>query len=350
VAPVAFARGTPLIVSHAVVEVEGTMPDGHDLRVRAFGHSLSMDAAATTTGSAIEVKGLQTTLPNTVAIMETPGKFTWSVDIVGVGSYTVGETANRVYVTLGDPQGGRLETYYYIGCKGANGANDEAGAFAGLWSPFASRNVLKVNSTVPLKYYTNDCNTAMPGYFFANQLVEHGVGRCGAWQGLLIEVLLAQSIAGASARNIVPNLAPAALPAPCVGSPLCSPVWMMINDYNFGASTDPCNDYPHRVNHACAGIGAKWPQPDTIDGVGVHGQHNDNPPGMFLDHSIVQYNNQLYDPSYGTGPFADLTVYEASSIAGFAIPQEFNPGIPGTQLGCYFRCRQSTATLELKDR
>jgi hypothetical protein len=56
---------------------------------------------------------------------------------------------------------------------------------------------------------------------------------------------------------------------------------------------------------------------DANDMIGVAGQGNANPPPAFLNHFIVEYGGQYYDPSYGTGPFADQSAWENASLDGF---------------------------------
>src|SRR4029078_6206000 len=42
---------------------------------------------------------------------------------------------------------------------------------------------------------------------------------------------------------------------------------------------------------------------DARDQQGVQGQSNPDPPGILKNHFVVSYNGQIYDPSYGSGPF-----------------------------------------------
>jgi len=56
---------------------------------------------------------------------------------------------------------------------------------------------------------------------------------------------------------------------------------------------------------------------DCFDQAGLPGQSNPNPPAAFRSHFVVWYDNRIYDPSYGTGPFdAATSDHENSSIAG----------------------------------
>lgn len=61
-----------------------------------------------------------------------------------------------------------------------------------------------------------------------------------------------------------------------------------------------------------------------VDGVnlwpleGSRGQSTDMPPPDFPNHIILSVDGRLYDPSYGTGPFADHEAWEAASLAACA--------------------------------
>ena len=61
---------------------------------------------------------------------------------------------------------------------------------------------------------------------------------------------------------------------------------------------------------------------DAADQIGVPGQMNVNPPGAFENHFVVDYNNAIYDPSYGNGPFVGNSLaaaelaHEQASIDG----------------------------------
>jgi hypothetical protein len=55
---------------------------------------------------------------------------------------------------------------------------------------------------------------------------------------------------------------------------------------------------------------------DAIDQPGVAGQGNPNPPGAFLNHFVLSYGGQIYDPSYGSGPFSSGLQHELFSFDG----------------------------------
>lgn len=59
---------------------------------------------------------------------------------------------------------------------------------------------------------------------------------------------------------------------------------------------------------------------DAIDQYGVPGQGNPDPPGGFNGHWITLYNNQFYDPSYGSTKVTGVDknkMYEDAALAGY---------------------------------
>jgi hypothetical protein len=59
---------------------------------------------------------------------------------------------------------------------------------------------------------------------------------------------------------------------------------------------------------------------DARDQLGIPGQGNPDPPGAFFNHFVVSYSGQIYDPSYGAGPFSTQLAHENAAAAGiFAI-------------------------------
>jgi hypothetical protein len=65
---------------------------------------------------------------------------------------------------------------------------------------------------------------------------------------------------------------------------------------------------------------------DARDQPGVAAQRCSEPPSAFFSHFVVAYNGQIYDPSYGLGPFTSQEVdpvavvspdHENAAFAGF---------------------------------
>jgi len=119
--------------------------------------------------------------------------------------------------------------------------------------------------------------------------------------------------------------------APCGG-------WGINQDILFGPDIRPSRlifDYPtdyfwdfgdgERDEDRHDGLPLDFKAPDgtlvqTIYGAdmsGVPAQGNENPTAHFDDHVLYQYQNQYYDPSYGTGPFPDKASWVLGSLAGY---------------------------------
>jgi hypothetical protein len=53
-----------------------------------------------------------------------------------------------------------------------------------------------------------------------------------------------------------------------------------------------------------------------MDQPGIRGQDNPDPPGLFQNHFVVSYNSQIWDPSYGAGPFGTTLAHELAAADG----------------------------------
>src|SRR5205085_178439 len=70
------------------------------------------------------------------------------------------------------------------------------------------------------------------------------------------------------------------------------------------------------------------PPGSCVPGAHAPGQGNPSPPPRFGNHFIVTYGGRYYDPSYGTGPFADQRAWEVASIDGVFRPRPAPPAPP----------------------
>ncbi|MEI6084785.1 MAG: hypothetical protein WCS70_10830 [Verrucomicrobiota bacterium] len=209
----------------------------------------------------------------------------------GRSFHGAGRTRHRLYVTFDEPGLQPLrETLLDIGCRGASGCRDASTTVAGVWRQFSQRNA---DGTLPglhrvdghlLRYWldeytplasrvVNQCHSlnAMLAPD-ANHGILEGVGTCQAWSELLESTLRAQGIRNVEVLSIVP-------PDLKTG--------FLINTLGF--------------------LGR---HPPVIAQV-IHGQGTPNPPYAFFNHSLVEVNGALYDPSYGNGPFTGPTLTEA---------------------------------------
>ena len=120
-----------------------------------------------------------------------------------------------------------------------------------------------------------------------------GDGQCGAWAEIFIDMLKVQDIASTKVTVVEMTM------------PMTR--GFLVKDWTFtGPGVSPATTpYVYVV-----GL-------DVIDAFGVAGQSNPDPPPSFLNHFIVRYSGQYYDPSYGTGPFVDQMAWENASLDGF---------------------------------
>jgi len=58
------------------------------------------------------------------------------------------------------------------------------------------------------------------------------------------------------------------------------------------------------------------PGGDVATQPGIPGQSNPKPPPYFFNHFVVKYGGQVYDPSYGAGPFGSELAHENAAIDG----------------------------------
>ncbi len=147
-------------------------------------------------------------------------------------------------------------------------------------------------------------------------LLDIGSGRCSAFREFFLDVLKAQGCTNAVALNIkVDNdyvdyvtQATTAYVATNGHLPLVDG-YNVIKDIFFVKNWDLDSSN-------------KW---DAIDESGLAGQGNDNPIAIFGDHALVQKGTQIYDPSYGTGPFTSILDWENKSVDGYGVQFIKNP-------------------------
>jgi hypothetical protein len=185
----------------------------------------------------------------------------------------------------------------------------------------------------------------------------NGNGSCIAWSQLFHQTLKAQGIAGSQIFMITPNTTvnPGA-------------TGFLVKNWNFGhhirtgndgvcdttsvgddiqlkpvgqggPPNDPCigpgpngalNSTPQGDDQAQDGLfaGTHYPylvfdatgQPDgdVANQPGVEGQGNPEPPESFRNHWVVKIGSQVYDPSYGIGPYPSEVAHENAAIDGIS--------------------------------
>ena len=143
--------------------------------------------------------------------------------------------------------------------------------------------------------------------YYTPYLIENGDGRCGAWARLFVDVIRAQ------------------------GYDLGEDVFIRAKRYESGFDESFRKLFPNEKipqDYRSVFFVNNWvsnpENPHLIkEADGVAGQLHGNPISDFSDHGIVSIGNNdfsnLYDPSYGTGPFGNVEDWAKRSLAGVGL-------------------------------
>ena len=307
--PVAYTRNSYVTVSNlrfAVVPADLTMAD---VPVIGFGpDGLQFEGAGSLNAGVLSVGTVRSDihLPNVTAAYD-PFEIEWHVSLTPDRFQFAGISRNRMYVTLGNPSGRRLESFFDISTRAAAGTDKSADAIDRIWAEFADLHVEDVDGNV-LGYYRDVLCASQCTVYDAQGLVIHHNGQCGSWADLMMKCLDTQGITGSTFVTIEP----------------INTSWLgiLVNNYLFaGSGTSGCSSFPYKLNSPCDG--PYWPGgAECTDADGVPGQDNPNPASYFGRHFIVLINGKFYDPSYGAGPFTGTSsqanlAWEQASMAGY---------------------------------
>jgi hypothetical protein len=244
-----------------------------------------------------------------IDIME-PMTIKWSLSLDGGFNWLDTYSHNDTYVTLGDPVSGctLYHTSVYIGCKKADGINDEDALINAIWPTFSGRNVKRFDGT-PLKYYESSNYPYTTPEYGLSDLLLFSNGRCNAFQELLINIFKVQGSDKATKEKFDDT------------KPYLSEA---VNYYktthnNHTPEEDGYpNDSDHRGNIFYI---KKWNltagTANPTDLQGCEAQNKDNPIAIFENHALVKINNKIYDPSYGGDPYDNIDAWKAGNIVGY---------------------------------
>ncbi|MCH7729060.1 MAG: hypothetical protein IH991_21645 [Planctomycetes bacterium] len=225
----------------------------------------------------------------------------WQVSVDDGEFIDAGSSNNDLYLTLNDPTPTPLYyTVLHIGSNKAKGEDMPEDVFAKVWTYFETREVERVDGT-KMKYWgtwaENNSQTAVATT--VPELLKHADGKCGAWAGLLRDVLAAQGI-NADFKGV---------------KPILNGVGIIVNNATF-----PGSAAPGTIN---VDGGIPVYHENTVNTTGsVPAQNNDTPRQKFKDHAVVIYDGKIYDPSYGRGEYDNLKAWENAALAGVTIARE----------------------------
>jgi hypothetical protein len=213
------------------------------------------------------------------------------------------DNIHHIYVVRDNPlQSTVFETVLHITCEAAWGKKSEKKVVKAIWNEFKDCDVRRKDGKI-LTYYWYGRNYSTEGEDFKKFLkVRHG--RCGLWGRLLRESFFTHKIF--ATKKIIH------------GKNMHS---FLIKRWRFGPKlilktqifwSDPSS-----------GIVYGDPDGDCVNLRGVSGQgNNPEPPEVFGDHVLVLYDGDIYDPSYGLGPYKydreGQNKYENDAIAGYS--------------------------------
>jgi len=240
-------------------------------------------------------------LPNTVGRYENV-RVTW--EMVGPDGRTtaLGRTSHLIYATLAAPPAPVYWTLLEISCRAAHGANTGAQLVSRSFAAFRNtrgdgRGFKRSRDGQRLAYYLLGSNTPGVNVFQTRDLLANadGSARCGAWARFFVSLCGLHGVA-ANVFGVTPRLGNGHL--------------LLVKNCAFGGAGNAATAPWTHAGNAASGAGR------CSKKTGAAGQGKTNPQFVFGDHALVNLGGQIYDPSYGTGPFPDHATWEAASIDG----------------------------------
>ncbi len=348
--PVAYVKSSPVVIKEARFKVRAPAPIIGATVVgiaRVPGGVLRfLQAGVNQVGNELVIRNVASvgTLPDSVTTLEHLA-VRWRVK-VRPRTYDAGTSRHPVYVLLKEPT---VPVYLSVAdftTHDASGKDAEANVAESIWTEFTDRVVRRReldpvsgaidHNGLQLTYWGHpvcesgtgcsvigpavDCGGSGTNATATPRLLGNADGQCGSWANFFRDSLATHGIPS----TFVPLRSAygrygdaAAADAERVRVPFLVKKWSNFTD------TGP----------TCA---VPWNYESARDDAGLPGQGNANPPGAFYNHFVVQYANNYYDPSYGTGPFASLLDWENASVAGYERGQgTWNAGSRTWSTSCY---------------
>jgi hypothetical protein len=379
--PVVFERGTKVTLSQVQLKVKDptiNLPGSVITGTATVGAT----TLTFTSGQVSPVNGVftvsdltsDTTLPDEVN--SEPMTIAWTVQH-GTTTFGAGTSTIPVYLTFGTPNFDPYLSLEALTATAAAGQSSESGVFNSIWTNVFSAQgqaalhihpqhlnpvtgAVTADSNDTLQYWVpwtlaSDYIALDPPVPASCQpqstagLLENLIARCYSWAHFMADTMAVQGINTVHAEviNNSPSV-PGTFPAlPSVTLPrgvTFDGTFMLIKDWTWttlATGKDPNYQYVTTdtvklvLDHdselvPIPNTGALGSTSEFNDLPGVPGQNDANPPGWFsygfdprtdrfvADHVIDVYNNMIYDPSYGQGPFANVGAWANNALAGFA--------------------------------
>jgi hypothetical protein len=314
--PIAYQAGKKMKLK-AMFKLAKAAVQGDKARVKVDGNEgYDLDLAKLkydnkTMKAELEGSSVKISFPKDTINYYGPMSLKWSVALDGKSFEDAGNSANPVYVTLGEPNPQApptlpgvpppaavppfppLVTVVDLATRGLQGlrASPKKAIFDAIWGKFPALKVTTFGGK-DLRYWgvlsTIDLDPLPDDYFSTEGLVKNVDGRCGSWQIFFTEVLRVQGIAEAHPAEITP------MPMSGYG-PAESGILVGPGRWEVDVTPTTCR------------LGIKSYSP---------AQSNLTPgSARFRNHAVVCYEKRIYDPSYGR-EFNNLTEWEQGSLEG----------------------------------
>lgn len=262
----------------------------------------------------------------------------------------VGTSKNRLYVTHGEPiidpipdvpQTKKLNSSFYIGCKAAKGKSTPNDIVAAIFEEFKKQEgeptpiVQNANGqTMSYWKYNTGCVSVSMLYTVTD-------GSCGTWAYCLNDIIRLQGIEGSELSTVLwgdghttaetesiyladANAAFNTEVAIIPGSMNNLTAYFTVKNWNFAnwESEIPASKFsifkPYAEQEPSQEIQNNGNTFTYDNLLGIEGQSNPDPQCVFTNHSLVKYNGQYYDPSYG-GVYPNAVAWANANIAALGI-------------------------------
>lgn len=319
---------TPPIDEYFRLEVSGI----NGLKLKKTIKAVKKDGNATLN---LTKQPFDNSFPDRIALHDNAA-LTWTVSIVDGSSAKITTTKHRIYVIWGNSvDSNNRETYFYLGCKNAEGKKDLLDV---VWDNFSTKKVTRADGAELFYYKTDEEFNIDPNLFLVKK-----DGNCATWSKFFIQVLKSNGYL-AKAETIHYDV-----PMQNVMVGESSPnslSFVLIKNWRFiDHPTARSSTHPHEniyINPPDIFTGSRpyptWLKQEFFDLIGKSGQNREDPPSVFGKHILVRIGDTFYDPSYGNGPYDSIDTWANDSLAGFAahVPLEFE----GNKIKCVLFARK----------
>jgi hypothetical protein len=220
----------------------------------------------------------------------------------------------------------------HISCLAANDKSTESDVVNGIYSAFTGRCVSKFGSDICMKYWGSTANAGENIF----ELLSNNDGVCGQWANFFNDMIKLQGISGSKVTIITCGTLDVQSMTGLLSQTDINSFQTQINTFFGDEKTKVTKNLKAQILVKEWGfeIGdnffGAWrfdnPQPTislnnaqiikTADNNGLPAQGNTNPRSYFSNHAVVEWNQLIFDPSYGSGPFSSESAWINSSLKG----------------------------------